>query len=144
MWLVEFLPAWIIHLVVLFSLLALAASLVLTAIPFVGTNARAIQAASAIVLMIAIFFEGAIYSNTTWQARVAELELKIARAQTASAETNARLQRELSLREREIAQAREQLKDRIKQQAAEMDSQCRITPATIDILNDAARAGARQ
>lgn len=144
MWILNFVPDFVFHLLLVVSLLALAASFVLDTIPFVSTNAKAIQLASAVVLAIALFFEGAISDNDSWQARVNELELKVARAETQSAEANGKLSKQLAAKDKEIALAQAELKNRIRAGAAAMDAVCRIPADAVAILNDAARKGAKK
>lgn len=144
MWVVNFLPDWVFHILLIASLLALAGSFVLDSIPFISTNARAIQLASAVVLAIALFFEGAISDNASWKARVQELELKVAKAETESAEANGKLSKQLAAKDKEIALAQAELKNRIKQGAAAMDAVCKIPADVVSILNDAARKGAKK
>ena len=144
MWIVNFLPDFVFHILLIAGLLGLAGSFVLDSIPFVSTNAKAIQLASAVVLAIALFFEGAISDNDAWQARVKELELKVARAETQSAEANGQLSKALAAKDKEIALAQAELKNRIKAGAAAMDAVCRIPSDVVAILNDAARKGAKK
>jgi hypothetical protein len=144
MWIVNFLPDFVFHLLLIAGLLGLVASFVLDSIPFVSTNAKAIQLASAVVLAIALFFEGAISDNASWQARVKELELKVAKAETESAEANGKLSKQLAAKDKEIALAQAELKNRIRQGAAAMDAVCKIPSNVVDILNDAAGKGAKK
>jgi uncharacterized coiled-coil protein SlyX len=144
MWIVNFLPDWIFHILLLAGLLGLVASFVMDSIPFISTNAKAIQLASAVVLAIALFFEGAISDNASWQARVKELELKVARAETQSAEANGQLSKALAAKDKEIALAQAELKNRIRAGAAAMDAVCKIPSDVVAILNDAARKGAKK
>jgi len=144
MWIVNFLPDFVFHLLLIAGLLGLAGSFVLDSIPFVSTNAKAIQLASAVVLAIALFFEGAISDNAAWQARVKELELKVARAETQSAEANGQLSKALAAKDKEIALAQAELKNRIRAGAAAMDAVCRIPSDVVAILNDAAKKGAKK
>jgi len=144
MWIVNFLPDFVFHILLIAGLLGLAGSFVLDSIPFVSTNAKAIQLASAVVLAIVLFFEGAISDNDAWQARVQALELKVAKAETESAEANGKLSKQLAAKDKEIALAQAELKNRIRQGAAAMDAVCKVPSDVIDILNDAARKGARK
>jgi hypothetical protein len=138
-WILNFIPDFVFHALLILSLLALAGSFVLDSIPFISANAKAIQLASAVVLAIAIFFEGAISNESVWQARVKELELKVARAETQSAETNSELRNKMVEKNKEIALAQQALKGRIEQNAVQMDAVCAVPRTAIDILNDAAR-----
>jgi uncharacterized coiled-coil protein SlyX len=144
MWIVNFLPDFVFHLLLLAGLIGLGASFVLDSIPFISTNAKAIQLASALALAIALFFEGAISDNASWQARVKELELKVARAETQSAEANGQLSKALAAKDKEIALAQAELKNRIRAGAAAMDAVCKIPADVVAILNDAAKKGAKK
>jgi hypothetical protein len=144
MWIVNFVPDFVFHMLLLVGLLGLATSIVLDSVPFVSTNARAIQIASAVVLAIALFFEGAISDNARWQARVKELELKVARAETQSAEANGQLSKALAAKDKEVALAQAELKNRIRAGAEAMDAVCRIPADVVSILNDAASKGAKK
>ena len=144
MWVVNFLPDFVFHILLIAGLLGLAGSFVLDSVPFVSTNAKAIQLASAVVLAIALFFEGAISDNDVWQARVKELELKVAKAETQSAEANGQLSKALAAKDKEIALAQAELKNRIRAGAAAMDAVCKIPADVVSILNDAAKKGAKK
>jgi hypothetical protein len=144
MWIVNFLPDWIFHILLLAGLLGLVASFVIDSIPFISTNAKAIQLASAVVLAIALFFEGAISDNASWQARVKELELKVSRAETESAEANGKLSKQLATKDKQIALAQAELKNRIRVSAAAMDAVCKVPSDAITIMNDAATKGAKK
>ena len=144
MWIVNFLPDFVFHILLIAGLLGLVASFVLDSIPFVSTNAKAIQLASAVVLAIALFFEGAISDNASWQARVAELEKKVAQAETKSAEANGQLSKQLAAKDKEIALAQAELNNRIRAGAAAMDAVCKIPADVVAILNDAAKKGTKK
>jgi hypothetical protein len=138
MWIVNFLPDFVFHALLLVSLLALVASFVLDSIPFVSTNAKAIQLASAVVLAIALYFEGAINDNDAWLARVAALEKQVAVAEAKSKETNTVIQYQYRDKIRTIKETQVVVQERIVKEAAKMDAECRVSPEAIDILNQAA------
>ena len=139
MWLLKFLPDWIFYAVLLIGLAGLAASFVLKFVPMIRQYQLPIQAISGILIVLGVYMAGAISNEAAWQARVAELELKIARAETQSAEANGQLTTKLIRKEQEIAQAQQALKGRIQQNAVQMDAVCAVPRTAIDILNDAAR-----
>jgi hypothetical protein len=139
MWLLKFIPDWIFYAVLLIGLAGLAASFVLKFVPVVSQYKLPIQAISGILIVFGVYMAGAISNEEAWQARVAELELKIARAETQSAEANGQLTSKLIRKEQEITQAQQQLKTRIQQNAVQMDAVCTVPRTAIDILNDAAR-----
>jgi hypothetical protein len=138
MWIVNFLPDFIFHALMLVSLLALVASFVLDSIPFVSTNAKAIQLASAVVLAIALYFEGAISDNNAWLARVADLERQVAVAEAKSKETNTVIQYQYRDKVRTIKETQVVVQERIVKEAEKIDAECRVSPEAISILNQAA------
>lgn len=144
MWLLSWLPDIVFHLLLLVGLLGLAASFILTFIPFVSQYKLPIQAGSILAIIVAIYFEGGISNEAKWQARVHELEAKVAKAETESAEANGKLSKALAAKDKEIALAQAELKNRIKQGAAAMDAVCKIPADVVSILNDAARKGAKK
>jgi hypothetical protein len=139
MWILKFLPDWIFYAVLLIGLAGLAASFVLKFVPMIRQYQLPIQAISGILIVFGVYMSGAISNEAAWQARVAELQLKIARAETQSAEANGQLTTKLIRKEQEIAQAQQALKGRIQQNAVQMDAVCAVPRTAIDILNDAAR-----
>ena len=138
MWIINFLPDFIFHILLLVSLLTLVGSFVLDSIPFVSTNAKAIQLASAVVLAIALYFEGAIGNNDAWLARVAALERQVAVAEAKSKEINTVIQYRYRDKVRTIKETQVVVQERIVKEAARMDAECKVGPEAIDILNQAA------
>jgi hypothetical protein len=139
MWLLKFIPDWIFYAVLLIGLAGLAASFVLKFVPVVSQYKLPIQAISGILIVFGVYMAGAISNEAAWQARVAELELKIARAETQSVEANSEIKNKLAQKEREVALAQQALRGRIQQNATQMDAVCKIPQSAVDILNDAAR-----
>ena len=91
MWLMNFLPDWIFHAVLLAGVLGLLASLVLKFIPVVSTYKLPIQAAAILLIVVGVWFEGAMSNQAAWEARVAEMQVKVAEAEAKSAETNVQI-----------------------------------------------------
>jgi hypothetical protein len=139
MWLLKFLPDWIFYAVLLIGLAGLASSFVLKFVPMVKQYQLPIQAISGILIVFGVYMAGAISNEAAWQARVTELQIKIARAEVQSAEANGQLTTKLLRKEQEIVQAQQLLKTRIQQNAVQMDAVCSVPRTAIDILNDAAR-----
>ena len=73
-----------------------------------------------------------------WLEKVHALEKKIAEAEAKSAESNSKLVSQIAAKNKEIVKVQNELKNRIKESAAAMDSQCVIPSYTVSILNDAA------
>lgn len=86
MWLLDFLPSWIFHLIVLAGIGGILASTVLKFIPFISNYKLPVQVGSVILLAFGLFMEGGISNQEKWEARVAEVKLEMAKKDAASAE----------------------------------------------------------
>ena len=138
MWLLTFLPDFVFHLIILVSVLGLVAGIFFGFIPFVNEYALPIKVGSIILLVIGMWFEGGISNNNSWLEKVHALEKKVAESEVKSAEANTKLVSEIAEKNKQIAKAQSDLKNRIKESANSIDSQCKIPSVAINILNDAA------
>lgn len=88
MWIMNFLPSWIFHLLFIAGVLALVASFVLKAVPLLTQYRIPVQIAAVAAILIATWFEGAISNQNAWIARVKEMEAKVAKAEEQSQQVN--------------------------------------------------------
>lgn len=139
MWILKFIPDIVFHLILLAGIAGLVASFVLKFIPFISQYRLPIQIVAAVLVVFGIYMEGAIGNQAAWQARVDELNLKIAKAEAQSAEANTQLASKLAAKQREIQAVQEDARNRIRQNAAAMDLVCKVPTEVISILNDTAR-----
>ena len=91
MWLMNFLPDWIFHAILLAGVLGLLASFVLKFIPVISTYKLPIQAAAILLIVVGVWFEGAMSNQAEWETRVAEMQVKVAEAEAKSQEENIKI-----------------------------------------------------
>jgi len=91
MWILDWLPFWIFHLVVVLGLAGVIASIVFKFVPFISQYALPIQVISIIVLVFGVYMEGGISNQEKWEAKVAEVKLEMAKKETASAEVTTKV-----------------------------------------------------
>jgi len=91
MWILDWLPFWVFHLVVLIGLAGLIGSLVLKFIPFISTYRLPIQVAAIATLVFGVYMEGGIATQEKWEAKIAEVKLEMAKKETASAEATVKV-----------------------------------------------------
>lgn len=91
MWLINFLPNWIFHTVLLAGLLGLISSVALGFVPFIKTYVLPIQLGSILLVAAGVWFEGALSNQSMWEAKVKEVEAKVAAAELKSAEENTKI-----------------------------------------------------
>lgn len=139
MWLVNWLPDWVFHLILLVGVLGLLASWVLKRIPFVETWGLQIQVAAIILTVLGVWYEGGIAKDREYRERIAALELKVSRAETAAAEANTRLVELLAQKDQEIKDVTVANQKKLRDLAAQLNKTCTVNQDVVNILNNAAR-----
>jgi hypothetical protein len=91
MWILDWLPFWIFHLVVVLGIAGIIASIVFKFVPFISQYTLPIQVISIIVLVFGVYMEGGISNQEKWEAKVAEVKLEMAKKETASAEVTTKV-----------------------------------------------------
>jgi hypothetical protein len=94
MWMLQWLPNWIFYAVLLAGVFGLVASYLirfLSFIPFLYVYKTPKQLGSIVAIVIGTFMAGAIYDNDAWEARVKEMEEKVAAAEVQSKEENIKI-----------------------------------------------------
>lgn len=138
MWILDWLPFWVFHLVVLAGIGALAASFVLKFIPFVTTYRLPIQAAAIVLLVFGVYMEGGISNQEKWEARVAEAKLEMAKKETASAEASVKIVTKYVTVDRIVKEKGDAiLKEIPKFISKDADAQC-VVPNGFVVLHDSA------
>jgi hypothetical protein len=94
MWLLQWLPNWIFYAVLLAGVFGLVVTYLirfLSFIPFLYVYKTPIQLGSIAAIAIGTFMAGAIHDNEAWEARVKEMEEKVAAAEAQSKEENVKI-----------------------------------------------------
>jgi hypothetical protein len=138
-WLFNFLPDWIFHLVVFVGVLGLLTSTFFGFIPFISKYTLPVKVVSIVLLVIGVWFEGGLSNNQAWMDKVHVLEKKVAEAEAKSAEANTTLVSMIATKNKEIAEVQTKLKLKIKEAVSIIDSECKVSTYAIDIINEAAR-----
>ena len=141
MWLLSLVPDFVYHILLILAILAFGASYILKMVPFISGNAFIIRVASALLIVFCTWMEGGIANESKWKARVAELEIKVAAAEKAAAEATGKIETVYVDRVKVVKEIQYVVQNRINKDAAKLDLTCKINPAAIEILNQAAHAG---
>ena len=140
MWLLEFLPDWIFHAVLVVGVLAIAASFVLKFVPFVTAYRLPIQAAGLILTVLGVWFEGAMSNEAAWQARVHEMEQKVAAAEVKSAQETVRIVTRVVTQIQTIKDTTNANTQYLEKQVAQdLDRECTLTNASVMLHNSASQ-----
>ena len=82
--------------------------------------------------------------ESKWKDRVAELELKVAKAEKEAVEANARIETVYVDRIKVVKEVQYVVQGRISKDAGKLDKICKIDPEVIEILNQAAHSGVKK
>jgi cell division septum initiation protein DivIVA len=136
MFLLNLLPDFVFHLMVIFGLLGIIASQFFSFIPFISSYTTPIKIISIILLVVGVWFEGAINNNESWKQKVAELEVKVANAETLSAETNLKLQENLNEKTKVIYDKKNET---IKEITKYVHDDCRLSNVAVSLHNSSSQ-----
>lgn len=139
MFLINFLPDWVFHALFLLGLLALGGSFLLKFIPGIAQYKVPIQVAAGLLIIFSVYMEGGISNEAKWQARVHELEAKVAEAEKQSAIANGQIDNAANQKAAAVKQLQYQVQEKLRANAAAIDAQCQVTPSVVDLLNTAAQ-----
>lgn len=92
MWIFDWLPDAVTHIIFLVGAVGIFAGFVLTFIPFVKQYKLAIQIASIFIFALGVYLEGGLADNKEWTAKVKELESKLAVAEEKSNTANVKIE----------------------------------------------------
>ena len=140
MWILHWLPDWIFYGILFVGLLGLLATYVMKFIPMVYMYRTPIQVASVLFIIIGTYMSGAISNEEVWQARVKELEVKLAQAEVESAKENTKIVEKIVKKTEYIKVRGNDIIQYVDREVAKYDEVCRIPPPFIRAHNNAAEA----
>lgn len=139
MWILQFLPDWVFHAICLAGIAGLVAGVLLGFVPLIKQYKLPIQIISLLLLVFGLFMEGAISNEAIWQARVKELEAKVAEAEKKAEHTNTKIKKVYVTKVKVIKQDKIVIQEKIVKQAADINKDCKVPKSAIDLLNEAAK-----
>ena len=149
MWLLQWLPNWIFYAVLLAGVFGVAASYFirfLGFIPFLYVYKTPIQLGSIAAIAIGTFMAGAIHDNEKWEARVKEMEAKVAVAEVQSKEENIKIVERVVNKVQIVKTRGEDIVKYVDREVVKYDTKfapggiCEIPKEFIKAHNDAAEA----
>lgn len=142
MWMLSFVPDALLYAVVigiLFTGVALyVISFVTRFIPPLIPYSGIARILGTILTVVGIYFFGSYSTEIEWRARVAELEEQVKVSEAKSKEVNIQIQKVYVDRVKVVKQTQIVIQEKIKEVEIKIDSECKVAPEAIDILNEAA------
>jgi uncharacterized membrane protein len=139
MWMLSLLPDWFWHLFTLAGILAVFAAFVLGKIPFVSTYKIPLKYGGIAAVLFGIWIEGGIANEAKWQAKVAEMEAKVAKAEQESKDANDQLNKKGAQKVKVIHEKAIVVRQYIDREVTKYDDSCKIPAPVVKALNAAAK-----
>ena len=140
MWILSWLPNWIFYGMVIIGVIGFAATYLFKYIPvpFIYMYRKPIQIGSMLAIIFGTFMSGAIYDNEAWEARVKEMEAKVAKAEEQSKEANTVIESKVEKAKEKIVQKQVVVKQYIDREVVKYDNTCVIPKEFVEVHNKAA------
>lgn len=147
MWLLHFFPdsllSFIVNTILILGIVGFTASFffgyVAAKLPQLIPYRMIIQVVSIVLLVAGVYFKGGQAAEMQWRERVRELEAKVAASEQESKEANIALEEKTKEKVRIVKETQVVVQEKIKTVQVKIDSQCKITAETLDVLNEAAK-----
>lgn len=91
MFILSILPEWVFHAITIAGVLGTVVGFVLGMIPVIKTYIIPIRVISLLLLSFGLYLEGGLADYKVWEARVKEVEAKLAEAEVQSAKENTKI-----------------------------------------------------
>ena len=146
MWILQWLPNWIFYLMFFAGLLGIVATYVMKFIPFVYVYRTPIQAISILAIAIGTYMSGAISNEESWQAKVKEMEAKVAAAEIESQKENVKIVEKIVKKTEYITRKGQDIIQYVDREVVKYDTKfapsgvCELPNEFIKAINNAAEA----
>ena len=146
MWILQWLPNWIFYGIFFAGLLGLLATYVMKFIPFVYVYRTPIQAISILAIAIGTYMSGAISNEESWQAKVKEMEAKVAAAEIESQKENVKIVEKIVKKTEYITRRGQDIIQYVDREVVKYDTKfapsgvCELPNEFIKAINNAAEA----
>ena len=139
MWLLNWLPDWIFYVVGLVGLIGLFSTYLLQFIPIpaISMYKAPIQLVSIVLIAFATYMSGGIANEAKWNAKVTEVEAKVAAAEVESSKQNVKIIEKVVNKTEYITRKGNDVIQYVDREIVKYDSLCVIPKEFIKAHNDA-------
>jgi len=144
MWIITVLPEWAFHLLLSAGIIGTVAGFFLGMIPAIKQYKLPIQVISLLVLVLGVYLEGGLADYKEWEARVKEMEAKVAVAEEKAKTTNVEVQEKIVTQTKVIREKGKEIIKYIDKEVVKTEEvikyveNCPVPKGIIDVHNEAA------
>jgi hypothetical protein len=143
MWILEWLPNWIFYAILLIGLLGYVATYLLRFIPLpvLYMYKTPIQVVSIFFIVIGVYMSGSITNNEAWEAKVRQVEAKLAEAEARGAIETVKIVEKIVVQEKIVRERGQNTVQYIEKEVVRYDNTCPIPEAFIESHNRSVGGG---
>lgn len=140
MWILQWLPNWIFYGILAIGILGFLVTYLLKFIPIPALYMykAPIQIVSVIFIVIGVYMAGSIANEEAWQAKVKEVEAKLAEAEARGAVETVKIVEKVVVQQKVIKEKGKDIVQYVDREVVKFDNKCEIPPAFVDVHNKAA------
>lgn len=139
MWILSVLPDWVFHLILTVGVVGLILGFFLGFIPFVKKYKLPIQIISITFFSLGLYLEGGLADYKEWQARVSEMEQKVAEAAAKSEKTNTQVVTKVITKNQVIKEKGDEVIKYVDREIVKYDNTCPVPKEVVNAVNAAAQ-----
>jgi len=140
MWILQWLPWWLFYVVLALGLIGLVVTYLLKFIPLpiIHVYKTPLQIGSIILVVIGVYMLGSIANERAWQARIKELEVKLAQAEAEAAKENIKIVEKVVVQQKIVRERGQNIVQYVDREVVKYDTKCEIPQPFVDAHNRAA------
>ena len=140
MWILEWLPNWIFYAILFLGLIGFLITYLLKFIPIpaIYMYKAPIQIVSVIMIVIGVYMAGSIANNEAWEAKVKEVQSKLAEAEARGAIETVKIVEKVVVQQKVIKEKGKDIVQYVDREVVKFDNKCEIPPAFVEVHNKAA------
>lgn len=137
-WILTFVPNFVFNLALIAGLVGLLVAAFAGRVPFISQYKLPIQLLAFALTIVAVFFQGAIAYKHSVAVEVAELKLRLQKAETQSAETNTEIVEKIVTDTQVIRQKGKTITEYVDREVIKYNDRCELPAEVINAHNMAA------
>ena len=141
MWLLYLLPEVVWHFLIVIGIAAIGTASLLKNIPIISKYKLPLQYGGIVVVLISVWMEGNLFNEAKWQARVKELEEKVAIAESKSVEENVKVVTKVVTKREYYRERGNDVIQYVDREITKYDNTCPVPKEVVKAHNDAAAPG---
>ena len=140
MWILEWLPNWIFYGILVIGLIGFLVTYLLKFIPIPALYMyrTPIQIVSVIFIVIGVYMAGSIANNEAWEAKVKEVQTKLAEAEAQSAKETIKIVEKVVVQEKIVRQRGQDIVTYVDREVVKYENRCPLPSEVIRAHNAAA------